>query len=214
MFTGIVGARASVTGFSRRGAGAVLSVERPKGWDDLAAGESLSVSGVCLTLLPGAPREALRFDLSPETLSRSTLGALAAGRRVNVERALAASDRLGGHVVAGHVDATAAVTRIVPSADFRTVSFALDPSWSRYVVEKGSIALDGVSLTVAALRDGEFDVAVIPHTWDVTTLSERSVGDLVNVEVDVLAKYVERMLEGRLAAVPADERLRRLLAGG
>lgn len=214
MFTGIVGARAAVTGFSRRGEGALLAVERPKGWDGVAAGESIAVSGVCLTVLPGAPREPLRFDLSPETLSRSTLGALVKGRRVNLERALAATDRLGGHVVAGHVDATTPVTRIVPSADFRTVSFGLDPSWSRYLVEKGSVALDGISLTVAALRDGEFDVAVIPHTWDVTTLADRGVGDLVNVEVDVLAKYVERMLEGRLAPASKDERLRQLLTGG
>jgi len=104
------------------------------------------------------------------------------------------------------------VTGVERCADFWTVSFALDSAWARYVVEKGSIALDGISLTIATLRDGDFDVAVIPHTWEVTTLSERSVGDLVNVEVDVLAKYVERMLEGRLGTAAKDERLRRLLS--
>jgi len=212
MFTGIVAARVPVIRFERRAEGALLAVERPAGWDDVGAGESVAVSGVCLTALPGRARDAIRFDLSPETLSRSTLGALSPGRTVNLERALAASDRFGGHVVAGHVDATTAVTRLERAADFRTVSFALDPSWARYVVEKGSIALDGISLTVAALRDGDFDVAVIPHTWEVTTLSERAVGDLVNVEVDVLAKYVERMLEGYRARVDRDERLRELLS--
>jgi len=211
MFTGIVAARAPVVRFERRAEGALLAVERPAGWDDVTTGESVAVSGVCLTALPGKRTEPLRFDLSPETLSRSTLGALSKGRRVNLERALAAADRFGGHVVAGHVDATTAVTGVERSADFWTVSFALDPSWARYVVEKGSIALDGISLTIASLRDAEFDVAVIPHTWEVTTLSERSVGDRVNVEVDVLAKYVERMLEGRFAASPTDERLRQLL---
>ena len=211
MFTGIVSARAPVVTFEPRGSGALLSVRTPAGWEDVTTGESVAVSGVCLTALPGGPREALRFDLSPETLSRSTLGSLAKGKAVNLERAMSAADRFGGHVVAGHVDATTAVTRVERSADFWTVSFALGPSWARYVVEKGSIALDGISLTIASLRDAEFDVAVIPHTWEVTTLSERSVGDRVNVEVDVLAKYVERMLEGRFAASPTDERLRQIL---
>jgi riboflavin synthase len=212
MFTGIVAALSPVVSLGRRAAGARLAVGRPAGWDDVAAGESIAVSGVCLTALGGAPAEPLRFDLSPETLSRSTLGRLRAGRHVNLERALAAGERFGGHVVAGHVDATTPVTRIARSAEFRTVSFALGREWARYVVEKGSIALDGISLTVAALRESEFDVAVIPHTWERTALGERSVGDLVNVEVDVLGKYVERILEGHRARLSSDDRLRDLLA--
>jgi len=212
MFTGLVAAAARVRSVDRRAAGSLLSVERPAGWDDVAPGESLAVSGVCLTALPGGAGEPLRFDVSPETLARSTLGALRPGARVNLERALAAGDRFGGHLVAGHVDATTAVTRVVPSGEFWTVSFALDPAWARYVVEKGSIALDGISLTVAVLRDREFEVAVIPHTWSATTLGERKPGDLVNVEVDVLGKYVERILEGRLAAASKDDRLRELLS--
>jgi len=212
MLTGIVSAKAPVAAFARRAGGARLSLRPPAGWEDVKAGESVAVSGVCLTVLPGRPGEPLRFDLSPETLSRSTLGSLAKGKNVNLERALSAGDRFGGHVVAGHVDATTPVTRIVREADFWTVSFALGPAWARYVVEKGSISLDGISLTIASLRDGEFDVAVIPHTWEVTTLGERAAGDLVNVEVDVLAKYVERMLEGRLGSSSKDARLRELLS--
>ncbi len=212
MFSGIVASKARVSRLSRRSEGAFLEVRRPAGWKDVAAGESIAVSGVCLTVLPPPETGPLRFDLSPETLARSTLGKLAPGAGVNLERSLTASDRLGGHVVAGHVDATTAVTGIVPADGFWTVSFALDASWARYVVEKGSIALDGISLTVARLGEDGFDVAVIPHTWEVTTLSERSVGDLVNVEVDILAKYVERMLEGHRARPEKDERLRELLS--
>lgn len=212
MFTGIVSAKARVAAFARRPAGALLAVERPAGWDDLKDGESVAVSGVCLTALPGRAGEPLRFDVSPETLARSTLGTLATGKRVNLERALGAGDRFGGHLVAGHVDATTPMTRMSRAAEFWTVSFALSPDWARYVIEKGSIALDGISLTVATLRDSEFDVAVIPHTWEVTTLGERSVGDFVNVEVDLLGKYVERILEGRLAAASRDARLRDLLS--
>ncbi len=212
MFTGIVSSKARVVRLTRRPKGAFLEIERPAGWNDVSPGESIAVSGVCLTALAPSNAGPLRFDLSPETLSRSTLGKASPGAGVNLERALAASDRLGGHVVAGHVDATTPITGIVPADDFWTVSFALDASWARYVVEKGSIALDGISLTVARLGDDRFDVAVIPHTWEETTLSERSVGDLVNVEVDVLAKYVERMLEGHRSRQDRDERLRELLS--
>jgi riboflavin synthase len=212
MFTGLVSATAKVRSLESRAPGTLLSIEKPSGWNDVAEGESLAVSGVCLTVLPSGAAGELRFDVSPETLARSTLGALRPGERVNLERALAAGERFGGHLVAGHVDATTRVTRIVPSGDFWTISFSLDPVWARYLVEKGSVALDGISLTVAALRDREFDVAVIPHTLNATALGDRRVGDLLNVEVDLLGKYVERILEGRLAAASRDDRLRQLLS--
>jgi riboflavin synthase len=212
VFTGIVASKARVARLARRSEGALLEVERPAGWNDVAAGESIAVSGVCLTVLAPSGKGPLRFDLSPETLSRSTLGKVSPGAGVNLERALLASDRLGGHVVAGHVDATTPITGIAPADGFWTISFSLDASLARYVVEKGSVALDGISLTVARLGDDRFDVAVIPHTWEVTTLSERSVGDLVNVEVDILAKYVERMLEGHRARLDKDQRIRELLS--
>lgn len=211
MFTGLVEAAAEVRAIGRRAGGALLDVERPETFGDVARGESISVSGVCLTAVPGAEAGLLRFDVSAETLERSTLGALRPGDSVNLERALVAGGRMGGHVVQGHVDATATVTRRERSGDFWTLGVRLDPSFARYVVEKGSIALDGVSLTVAALGDQELSVAVIPETFRATTLGRRRPGDLLNVEVDVLAKYVERLLGRAVPAASADERLRALL---
>lgn len=212
MFTGIVAAVVAVDALEASSGGSRLRLARPPGWDDLIPGESIAVSGVCLTALSGVEKGGpLGFDVSPETLRRSTLGALRPGARVNLERALAAGDRLGGHVVSGHVDATTTLTGVVTQGDFRTVTFALDAAFARYVVEKGSIALDGISLTVASLRDGAFDVAVVPRTWDATTLPHRRPGERVNVEVDVLGKYVERIL-GLDTDAALDARLARLLA--
>lgn len=163
MFTGLVEAASSVLSIRRQPGGAVLEVEAPASFGDVARGESIAVSGVCLTAVPGGAAGALRFDVSGESLARTTLGALRPGDAVNLERALAVGARLGGHVVQGHVDATAAVTRIEDEGSFRTLGVALGP-WGRYVVEKGSIALDGISLTVAGLRADELRVAVIPET--------------------------------------------------
>jgi riboflavin synthase len=210
MFTGIVSARARVSGLEPSGEGALLVVERPETYRDVSDGESVAVSGVCLTALPASTTDALRFDVSPETLRRSTLGALRPGSPVNLERALALLDRLSGHFVTGHVDTTTRVTRVVPSGAFHTFSFAVSPDWSRLVVEKGSIALDGISLTVAALREDELDVAVIPQTMERTTLSGLVPGASVNVELDLLAKHVERLLA--LGPRAGDDRLRELLS--
>jgi riboflavin synthase len=220
MFTGLVSAVARVVSLRSGAAGAVLAVERPLDFGDAAVGESIAVSGVCLTVVPpAAPGQPLFFDVSPETLSRSALGGLAAGAGVNLERALRASDRLGGHIVAGHVDGTAEVLGIERSGDSWTFRFSLPSPLARYAVEKGSIAVDGVSLTVAALAEGSFDVAVIPHTFTATTLGTKKPGDRVNLEVDVLGKYVERLLAARLGdtregAEARDERLRSLLTNG
>jgi riboflavin synthase len=223
MFTGLVSAVARVVSLRSGAAGAVLAVERPPAFGDATVGESIAVSGVCLTLVPSAARgQALFFDVSSETLARSALGGLAAGAGVNLERALAAGDRLGGHIVAGHVDGTAEVLAVEKSGDSWTFRFSLPAPLARYTVEKGSIAVDGISLTVAALGESSFDVAVIPHTFTATTLGERKAGDRVNLEVDVLGKYVERLLAARLGetreAVEAqgarDERLRGLLTEG
>jgi riboflavin synthase len=217
VFTGLVSASARVTALRASGAGGALVVERPRAYSDAALGESIAVSGVCLTVVPPVDARTLAFDVSPETLARTTLGTLAPGARVNLERALSASDRLGGHVVAGHVDGTAEVLSVARSGDSWTFTFALPAALARYAVEKGSIAVDGVSLTIAALRDGSFDVAVIPHTYAATTLGDRRPGDRVNIEVDVLGKYVERLLAARLGdadALARDERLKQLLAEG
>ncbi len=221
MFTGLVSAVSRVVALTSATPGAVLRVERPPDFDDVAVGESIAVSGVCLTVVaPLASGQPLSFDVSPETLSRSSLGTLAPGSGVNLERALRASDRLGGHVVAGHVDGTARVEAIRKAGDSWTFTFSLPVPLERYAVEKGSISVDGVSLTIAALRRGSFDVAVIPHTFESTTLGERTAGDAVNLEVDVLGKYVERILAARFAGPDGEERgerdgrLKKLLAEG
>lgn len=208
MFTGLVSAVASVRSLESSGAGRRLVLSRPEAYTAVATGESISCSGVCLTVLDGAARD-LAFDVSPETLERSTLGSLRRGDPVNLERALAAGDRLGGHFVSGHVDATTDVREVRPEGGFYTVVFGLPNAISRYVVEKGSISLDGISLTVAHLLGDAFDVAVIPHTWEATTLKSRPPGARVNVEVDVLGKYVERLLG---LGETRDDRLARLLA--
>ncbi len=214
MFTGLVEDVGQVAAIERRGPGSRLMVAPGRELEGLADGESISVSGVCLTLA-GIPHrgEPLAFDVSPETLRRSTLRALRPGARVNLERALRADARLGGHFVSGHVDATIPVLSVDREGEFTTVGFGLPAELSRWLVEKGSIALDGISLTVASVDATRFDVAVIPETWKRTTLSERRPGDLVNAEADVLAKYVERLLGGRIRD-GRDERLRSLLGGG
>ncbi|MGA7993181.1 MAG: riboflavin synthase [Thermoanaerobaculia bacterium] len=217
MFTGLVSAAVKVVARRTAPGGAVLSVDRPALCADVRPGESIAVSGVCLTVVPPVGAKTLSFDLSPETLARTTLGSVAAGARVNLERALLATDRLGGHIVAGHVDGTAEVLEIAKAGDSWTFRFSLPRSLARYAVEKGSIAVDGVSLTIAALGDGSFDVAVIPHTFAQTTLGNLGAGDRVNLEVDVLGKYVERLLAARLFdadAVARDARLQQLLAEG
>lgn len=203
MFTGIVVERGRVLsdpGPSGRG-GVALSVGHSRELAErLEIGASLSVSGVCLTVTAleeagDGARSAV--ELSPETLERTNLGALAEGSGVNLEPALRAGDPLGGHWVQGHVDATLAVLGREDLADHSVFTFELPGEQARYVVEKGSVALDGVSLTVARRLDDRFTVALIPHTLEVTTLGERRAGERVNFEVDVLAKYVESMLAER-----------------
>lgn len=210
MFTGLVESCTEVRSLRRQAGGALLDLEAPNAWGDVARGESICVSGVCLTVVPGGGEGVLRFDVSAESLERSTLGAIRPGDAVNLERALAVGARMGGHVVQGHVDSTAFVNRLESSGGFWTLGIRIGEAWARYVVEKGSIALDGISLTVASLDAEELRVAVIPETFRSTTLSRRRPGDLVNVEVDVLAKYVERLL-GAAGASSRDDRLRALL---
>ena len=154
-------------------------------------GDSIAVNGVCLTVVGAEP---LRFDAVPETLSRSSLGALRAGARVNLEPSLRAGDPLGGHYVQGHVDGVGSVRSVEPEGDGRRIAFDAPPELLRYIVEKGSIAVEGTSLTIAGLDDSGFEVALIPHTLAHTTLGGLEPEDLVNLEVDVLAKYVEKLL--------------------
>jgi riboflavin synthase len=167
-------------------------------FDALHHGQSIAVSGVCLTVEGFRLDPAPQFEvfLAAETVEKTYLGDVDAGDRVNLERALAADGRFDGHLVQGHVDTTTEVTAIERVGDDWYFEFALPAEIARYVVEKGSVALDGISLTVAERRERDFAVAIIPTTYELTTLSEKSVGDPVHVEVDVIAKYVERMVAG------------------
>ena len=193
MFTGIVREMGRVVSVVAAEEGAQLVVAAPRTAPRTAVGDSVAVDGVCLTAVSVTDGE-IAFDAVAETLRRSSLGALETGDDVNVEPALRAGDPLGGHYVQGHVDAVGRVTTVDPEGDGRRVTFEAPPDVLRYCAEKGSITVDGVSLTVAGLDDTSFTVALIPHTLAETTLGALAPGDEVNLEADVLAKYVERLL--------------------
>jgi len=195
MFTGIVEELGEVTSIERGETSARLTVSGPTVVSDASLGDSVSVNGVCLTVV-ARESDSFAADVMKETLDRSSLGALAHGSRVNLERPLTLSARLGGHLVQGHVDASAAIVCRTPGENWELVEIALPSEVARYVVNKGSITVDGVSLTVAAVNPGSFVVSLIPATLAVTTLGMKQPGELVNLEVDVIAKYVERMMQG------------------
>lgn len=201
MFTGIVEEVGTVAAVDPRPEGALLAVQCREVLTDLAVGDSISVNGVCLTATTVVAAEGFSADLMGETLERSGLGGLAAGDPVNLERALPANGRLGGHMVQGHVDGVGEVLAVAAGREWTELRISLPVSLATYVVEKGSIAVDGTSLTVMAVDDEGFSVGLIPHTLAVTVLGRRVVGDRVNLEVDVVAKYVERMLRSRPEAV-------------
>ncbi len=193
MFTGIVRERGRVAALDGGDAGVRLRIVAPETAATVALGDSVAIGGVCLTVVAVVDDE-LSFDAVPETLGRTALGRLKAGDDVNVEPALRAGDPLGGHVVQGHVDGVGSVRSIEPEGEGRRIWIDAAPDIVRYCVEKGSITVDGVSLTVAGLDGAGFAVALIPHTLTVTTLGALAAGDPVNLEVDVLAKYVERLM--------------------
>ncbi len=195
MFTGIVRELGRVVSAETDGDGLALVVEAPETAGALAVGDSISIDGVCLTA-ETVTNGRVSLHAVPESLARSTLGGLAAGDRVNVEPALRAGDPLGGHYVQGHVDAVARVRSVEQEGDGLRVSFEAPREILRYLVEKGSVTVDGVSLTVAELSEDAFAVALVPHTLAATTLATLEPAQRVNVEVDVLAKYVERLLRG------------------
>ena len=192
MFTGIVEELGEVMALDLDGDSARLGVKAPVVSADAVHGVSIAVNGVCLTVVD-VQGEVFAADVMRETLERSTLGGLRAGERVNLERAVRASDRLGGHIVQGHVDGVDEVQSRTPGERWDVVRIGLPPKLARYVVEKGSIAVDGVSLTVSALGDDWFEISLIPTTLELTTLGLRKPGEWVNLEVDVIAKYVERL---------------------
>ncbi len=193
MFTGIVEEVGEIRAIEEKADGTRLRIDTT--FDGLTRGQSISVSGACLTVEEYG-KEWFDVFLASETVDRTYLGELAVGDAVNLERALPADGRLDGHFVQGHVDGTATVSGIEEVGEDWRFYFSLPEDMGQYVVEKGSIAIDGISLTVADLADEEFAVAIIPETYEVTTLSEKDIGDPVHLEVDVVAKYVESLVEG------------------
>ncbi len=194
MFTGLIEECGRVARFDDRGDTARIVVNAGTVVADTHDGDSISVNGVCLTALD-VNADAFAADISAETLARSTLGSLAPGSRVNLERAVTAATRLGGHIVQGHVDGRGEFLSATAAGDFWTVTIGFPSDLARYFVEKGSVAVEGISLTIAALHESSFNIALIPKTWEMTNLSSLRPGDAVNLEVDIIAKYVARMMQ-------------------
>jgi len=193
MFTGIIEESGKIAALEKHADGAKIKIAARVVTKDTNDGDSIAVNGVCLTALDVKP-DGFTADVSRETLDRSTLGGLKNGTPVNLERAVTPQTRLGGHLVQGHVDARGKLISAVPNGDFWTVRVAFPREIGQYLVYKGSVAVEGISLTIAELKDDYFEIAVIPKTWEMTNLSALKAGDEVNLEADVIAKYVERIL--------------------
>lgn len=193
MFTGIVEELGRISAIERGEAGARFVVEASVVTSDISNGDSIAVNGVCLTALDAKPGS-FAADVSPETLNRTTLDRLSVGSRVNLERAVTPATRLGGHIVQGHVDGRGTYLEAFDEGDFWTVRIGFPTEMRRYFVFKGSVAVEGISLTIAAIEDTHFDIAAIPKTWEMTNLSTLDEGDAVNLEADVIAKYVENIV--------------------
>ncbi len=192
MFTGLIEATGKVVNLERSGSLCRLRINSPLAQSDLKLGESIAVNGVCLTLTSW-DRNSFAADVSSETLEVSTLGKLRSGSLVNLERALRLCDRLGGHIVSGHVDAIGKLQSRISEGEAQRLEFSLPAEISRYVTPKGSITIDGISLTVNQVTEGSFFVMIIPHTLEMTTLKNMQAGGSVNLESDILARYVERL---------------------
>ena len=208
MFTGIVEELGEVVGVDSDGIGARIRIRGPLVTADAARGDSIAINGVCLTVTGTADGE-FSADVMGETLARSSLGSLQPGAAVNLERPLRPDDRLGGHIVQGHVDGTGTIVARQPAGSSETVRISIPPQLARYLVEKGSVAVDGISRTISSLGEGpagsEFEVSLIPETLARTTLGRKQPGEIVNLEVDMIAKYVERLL-GATAEQPGTPR--------
>jgi riboflavin synthase len=205
MFTGLIEAIGEAREVRRAGSEATLTLQVSSSFADCRPGDSIAVDGVCLTIT-GIRGNLLDLDLSRETLERSTLKELKAGGVVNLERAMRLSDRLGGHLVSGHVDGTGVLKGIKREGRSWLIQINIDPSLSRYLIEKGSIAVDGISLTITSCSDNSFSVAIIPETTRQTTLLRKKVGDTVNVEIDMISKYIKKFISEKQGAKPKEPR--------
>lgn len=193
MFTGIIQGKGTIFETRSAGSGLIVGLEADFDLTEPLEGESIAVNGVCLTA-KGIRGHRFQADVSPESLSKTNLGRLAVGGSVNLERALRLSDRLGGHLVSGHVDGVSNLQSKVNHGNFTIFTFTVPSGQGRYIIQKGSITIDGVSLTVNSVDDKEFSVSIIPHTMQITTLGLLCPGDMVNIEVDIIGKYVEKLL--------------------
>lgn len=198
MFTGIIEELGGIAALEQHSGGARISISASLVTQDTSEGDSIAVNGVCLTALAIAS-DSFAADVSRETLDRSTLGNLKIGSRVNLERAVTPSTRLGGHIVQGHVDGRGKFVSAVQSGDFWTVRIGFPGEISQYLVYKGSVSVEGISLTIAALGEDHFDIAVIPKTWELTNLSSLAPGNEVNLEADIIAKYVASAVSNQLS---------------
>ena len=196
MFTGLIEEKGTISSLEQGSDGARIVIAAHVVTSDIANGDSIAVNGVCLTALDVTPNS-FAADVSPETLDRTTLGHLAIGSPVNLERAVTPVTRLGGHIVQGHVDGRGTFISATAMGDFWTVRIGFPPELAQYFVHKGSVCVEGISLTIAELGADHFDIAVIPKTWEMTNLSSLTPNDPVNLEADVIAKYVERMMQLR-----------------
>jgi riboflavin synthase len=202
MFSGIIETTGTITAVEQTNAGARLTLTTTIPLAEVSLGESICVNGTCLTVT-GIDATTLGFDVSAESLRRTNLGDLTVGEQVNLERSLRVSDRLSGHVVSGHVDGVGRVQSIVPEGDSFLYTFEIPSDLGRYLVEKGSIAVDGISLTVFHCTATGFSCAIIPHTHQVTTLHKRKPGDRMNIEVDMQGKYIEKFVQEAVASALA-----------
>ncbi len=198
MFTGIIEEIGTVSRVQRSGSSSFIEIQAKKVLEDVHLGDSIAVNGVCLTVTHFGGGT-FRADVMNETLSRSSLGSLTSGSPVNLERAMAAGGRFGGHIVSGHIDGTGTISDISNDGIAVWYTISASPALLRYIVEKGSIAIDGISLTVAKVTDTAFSVSIIPHTAAQTILGSKKVGDIVNLENDIIGKYVEKLMK------PADD---------
>ncbi len=193
MFTGIIEETGIINGFKLTAVGAELVVNCNKILDDIKIGDSIAVNGVCQTVIK-FDKKSFTTELSKETLNVTTFSNTKIGAIVNLERALKLSDRLGGHIVSGHIDGVAKLISINKNAEFYTLNFEIEERFTKYIVKKGSITINGISLTVSNIENAQFEIAIIPHTFKNTNLTTLKVGDIINIEIDVLAKYMEKLI--------------------
>ena len=206
MFTGLIQDIGEIQSLQHRGGGVSLTISTQLDLRSVKVGDSVAVEGVCLTVVEVSGR-AFSVEVSPETLGRTTLASWKKGQRVNLETALKMSDPLGGHLVSGHVDGTGEIAEVAREGNSWRYRFRVPPEVGRYLIEKGSVAVDGISLTVAECRDQGFSVSVIPHTAERTTLGKKKAGDRVNLENDLIAKYVEKFVRQAAGAAPPSTRI-------